>query len=86
MPVWGTSTATNPQVVEQPWPFARCPSCTNDRFVVGSDLGALVTFSCTNCGQRWRYLVGVLLRVPEHTWPERAPDGAGRPVNPTTSA
>lgn len=66
-----TSTATNPMVVQQPWPFGRCPECANDRFIVANDLDTLVTFTCTGCEQRWRYSLGTLLRVP-HPYPASA--------------
>lgn len=68
-----TGIASALVVVERPWPFGQCPSCSNPRFIVKDD-GGLVAFHCIRCESTWRYTLGTLVRTEPTPLP-RQPSG-----------
>ncbi len=51
-------------VVERPWPFHTCPTCEGEVFAV-EPVDHAVLFCCQGCGDRWRFVLGYLHRVPD---------------------
>ena len=48
--------------VTEPWPFRSCPACQGTAFSSSTEFD-LVVLTCTQCGLRWRYLLGYLLHI-----------------------
>lgn len=75
---------TTPPVVCHPWPFDHCPLCREECFTVEAVMATTV-FTCTCCGQRWRYLLGSLIPVQAAPPAPPAP-GDGPDDRPATVA
>jgi hypothetical protein len=58
------TVAPEPTIVERPWPFHTCPSCAGETFGVEAPVQGVV-FNCLGCGDRWRFVLGYLHRVPD---------------------
>lgn len=74
---------TAPPVVCHPWPFDHCPLCREACFTVEAVMATTV-FTCTCCGQRWRYLLGSL--IPVQAAPVAPAEGPGDGPDTVTAA